>query len=362
MTATPPQSRFGSPQVTYEGILEGLRAYWQSGGIHEIRHLRGDVPTYRRFRTAEAAAKYIYSKARQQHPADNFYVTINPISSLASIKNAACDRHILRRLRFVLDVDPDPRFRKIDGKKVSATELELQAVRGCALSASTNLQNEFGWPEPVFIMSGSGYHLAFQIDLIADDNSKFMLSRVLRAANALYGIPGVADIDESVFNASRIIKIPGTVARKGANTQERPHRLAQIVSTPIEAPFVSYKQLERVAECAPRKLCRLGSHGENIRVRSFGAELHKAWTRERFIVFLDKTGIGYRDPVPFEGGEKFVLHSCPFGPHRKTTAAVFYWPEGRMGFNCKEFPDCRDRHWADFRALYDSPTAGGRYD
>jgi hypothetical protein len=344
----------GSQEVTYEGILQGLLVYWRPGDIHEIRHFRRDIPAHQCLGTADAAAKYIYSKACQDHPEENFYLVMNPVSPDAKIEIAVRDDHILHRRRFVLDIDPHPKLRKVNDKKVSATEQELGAVRQCALTIITKLQTEFGWPEPVVIMSGNGYHLVFEIDLLADDNSKSLLSKVLKAVNALYGIPGVADIDETVFNASRVIKIPGTVARRGIKTPERPHRLARIVSKPIKPSFVSLEQLERVAECAPKKVPPAMSRRENYWSNRFGAESQgKPWTRARFIDFLDNTGIGYRDPVPFEGGQKFVLDSCPFGPHRKITAAVFYFPDGRMGFNCKEMPDCRDRHWADFRALYD---------
>ena len=40
------------------------------------------------------------------------------------------------------------------------------------------------------------------------------------------------EIDTSVFNASRITKLYGTITRKGADTEERPHRQSRILDIP----------------------------------------------------------------------------------------------------------------------------------
>ena len=40
---------------------------------------------------------------------------------------------------------------------------------------------------------------------------------------------GIVAVDTVVYNASRISKVPGTIARKGLNTAERPHRMAVVL-------------------------------------------------------------------------------------------------------------------------------------
>lgn len=339
-------SGVGSKEVTYEGILQGLSVYWVTGEMHEVRHLRGDVTAFRRFETPEAAAKYIFFLARQRHQADNFYLTINAVKRGVQIDRATCDHHIGHRHRLVLDVDPDPGLRKVNGQKVSATEVELTGVRLCAITVISKLREEFGWPEPIVIMSG--YHLAYEIDLPADDSSKRLLARVLKAINARYGIAGVAEIDTSVFNASRIIKIPGTIARKGIHSLERPHRCCPEELTPpcIRIPVAIGRMKQRVYLSERRQSRPRAAWKPTEDSRQ------KRWTRDRFIQFLDQTGIGYRDSVPFEGGEKFVLNSCPFGPHRKITACVFWSADGRVGFDCKESPSCDRYGWADFHRKF----------
>ncbi len=299
-----------SEKVTVAGILEGLLVYWRPGEIHEIRHFRGELVNHRCFDNAEAAATSIYSEACQEDQSDNFYLTLNPVDPAAEIKKAVCDMHILSRRSLVLDFDRAPELREVKDEKVSATDQELGAVLECAKAASIKLQKEFSWPEPILIMCGNGYHLVLEIDLPADDNSKTLISRVLKAANHLFSIPGVANIDEGVGNASRLVKIPGTIARKGTETPDRPHRMARIVSKPSEAPFVSLEQLQRVAALAPhRKILRTTPEAKFDGNHHSNSLQGKAWSREKLIEFLDRTGLGYKDPVPFEGGEKFVLNS-----------------------------------------------------
>jgi len=38
----------------------------------------------------------------------------------------------------------------------------------------------------------------------------------------------VVCVDRNVFNPSRITKLPGTLARKGQATEERPYRIASV--------------------------------------------------------------------------------------------------------------------------------------
>ena len=55
-------------------------------------------------------------------------------------------------------------------------------------------------------------------------------------------------VDQRVFNPSRILKIYGTVARKGEHTDERPWRTARLVEVPDSLPVVSETELRKVLE------------------------------------------------------------------------------------------------------------------
>ena len=86
-----------------------------------------------------------------------------------------------------------------------------------------------GWDEPIQMMSGNGYHLYYLLGKLPnDEKSKALVEGALQElANKFNN--GVVAVDTVVFNASRITKVPGTIARKGENTTERPHRMAVVL-------------------------------------------------------------------------------------------------------------------------------------
>jgi hypothetical protein len=54
-------------------------------------------------------------------------------------------------------------------------------------------------------------------------------------------------IDTKIYNASRIGKLPGTLAAKGPNTPERPHRVAALLEVPTDLVVVPGEKLEELA-------------------------------------------------------------------------------------------------------------------
>jgi hypothetical protein len=78
----------------------------------------------------------------------------------------------------------------------------------------------------------------FPIDLEVDratnpasDPGKVLVERMLKSLSVLFS-DGAVKLDTSLFNASRIIKLYGTFARKGADMPERPHRRAHLIEIP----------------------------------------------------------------------------------------------------------------------------------
>src|SRR5436309_5668127 len=147
-----------SIQVTYEGILQGINIYWRPGARHEIRVIEQDGPMiYRRFEKPEAAAGFIFSRARQNRPGEDYYITVNCLKKDVVIQKASCDHHVEHRHRLLLDIDPAKELRKVNDQKVSATDQELEAVWNCADTVISKFQEDFGWPKPIVITSGGGY-------------------------------------------------------------------------------------------------------------------------------------------------------------------------------------------------------------
>jgi hypothetical protein len=165
--------------------------------------------------------------------AKGVYFTMNPLkpSILARRANRtdwagegelAKDADISARRWLLLDADPvrDALISSSDAEKAVA----LETVKTLRADLS-----ELGWPRPILSDSGNGFHLLYRIDLAADDGG--LVQHVLQALAAKYDTPAV-HIDPTVFNPSRICKVPGTLARKGDSVQDRPHRRAKLLEVP----------------------------------------------------------------------------------------------------------------------------------
>jgi hypothetical protein len=131
----------------------------------------------------------------------------------------AKDGDIIRRRWLMVDVDP------VRDGKVSATDAEKAAAWEVIQCVAADLRGR-GWPDPVTADSGNGYHLLYPVKLPADDGG--MVRRVL-AALAKKHDTAEAKIDPSTFNPARLVKFPGTLARKGDSTDDRPHRRARLL-------------------------------------------------------------------------------------------------------------------------------------
>jgi hypothetical protein len=147
---------------------------------------------------------------------------------------------IVRRRWLLIDVD---RIKTPEDKNLSATEAEKEACRTLALAVLEFLTG-LGWPQPVLIDSGNGFHLLFRIDLPADDASRVLLRKLLKALGEKFDTAS-AEIDQKVHNANRVSKLPGTWARKGEPSEERPHRLSLFLRVPSPAEIVPAELLER---------------------------------------------------------------------------------------------------------------------
>jgi hypothetical protein len=151
----------------------------------------------------------------------NIYYVMNPIhEEFAS--GSATDKDIAYRDLLLIDID------KIGHKGESSTDEELEAARLLSEQIEEYLQ-PLGWDEPIRLMSGNGYHLYYILDELSnDEKNKALIEFLLRELADKFN-NDVVGVDKVVFNASRITKVPGTIARKGLNTKERPHRMAVVL-------------------------------------------------------------------------------------------------------------------------------------
>lgn len=171
----------------------------------------------------------------EQANAAGIYVCLNPVTSallgrannrlIAGVSRTG-DHEILRRRTILIDVDP----KRPAG--ISSTDEEKESAEETILQVRDWLYAQ-GWPEPLFADSGNGWHLLYRVDLPADDATKDNLQALLQSLAAQFDTEQ-AQVDCSVFNAARLVKLYGTHVRKGDSTTDRPHRMARIISIPEE--------------------------------------------------------------------------------------------------------------------------------
>jgi len=218
-------------------IASFLAALRSPGEVVELRALKvpmgyGKPQTVSGYFRVPEHMPNLLNAVSQLDQAGGVYVTLNPVHpSLlsryharvqSSPENTTSDQEIVRRMRLLVDIDPT-RFTGI-----GASEAEKLAAWEVALRVRDDRKAK-GWTEPLVCDSGNGYHLIYAVDLPPDDGGKVKM--ILNSLATRFNT-SQATIDTSTFNPSRIVKLPGTYARKGDDTPERPHRMARLLEVP----------------------------------------------------------------------------------------------------------------------------------
>ena len=347
------------PQADAAIIAQALRILFTPDDVIEVRalSLRGRNRTDAGYFDAEHRSDLVSAAVRMNGKASAVYVNLNPIDPqlLARYANriqegassTATDANVTRRRWLLLDFDP------VRPKDTSATDLQVEAAHAIARACYEHLRGE-GWPEPVCAHSGNGYHLDYPLDLPNDEASRDLIKAVLKALATRFDSEAVK-VDQSVFNAGRIVKLYGTVANKGDHTELAPWRLSRIVKAPERKEAVSVDQLTAL-----------------VPVQSQGSTRTNGASSFDLAGFLSRLNIEYRQDT-HEGRERYKLSHCPFNPeHGFGEAAVFRDSSGVLGFRCLH-NSCTDKRWTDVRSLIDGTkesrtgrTAGldgtGRYE
>ena len=191
------------------------------------------------------------------------YVTLNPVV-LPAERSTATDADVVERTGLLIDIDP------VRPAGTSSTDAELEAALGKAWLVNTYLTNQ-GWPQPFLAQSGNGVHLRYRISLPNDAASKDLVKHCLKALDAKFS-DSTAKVDTANYNASRIVRLYGTLARKGEHTPDRPHRASSLMSGPSVALPVPRELLERLAAFAPGQPDRVASdRARNVSDGSIGS-------------------------------------------------------------------------------------------
>jgi phage/plasmid-associated DNA primase len=339
-------------------ILRALQVVTAPGGIVEVRALNPWTASgYYDTDHLEQAAKAIEA-LDAAGTYDGIYITLNEINPALLSRRAnrietrlpksaatTADADIVRRRWLPVDVD----VKRPSG--ISSTDEEHAIALEAAGRIARYLTEEHGFPEPVRADSGNGAHLLYRIDLPNDEESRDLVKASIEALGAAFnqepgeGRPGY-EVDQTTFNAARIWKLYGTMARKGDHTPERPHRRARILEVPDVVEVVRPEALAALAgqapreEEQPRQMPRQRFNG-----RSPGIDLDE-WLNEygaSLPPYQAKSTPGMRS--------FYVFDSCPWDPsHRDRSAFVGQRTDGPLVAGCHH-NGCAGRTWQDLREL-----------
>jgi hypothetical protein len=151
----------------------------------------------------------------------NIYVVMNAIKESFN-GSSAKDEDIETRDLLLIDID------RATSTKEPANQSELDAANSLSNDISTYLSG-MGWGEPIKVMSGNGYHLYYKLGKLPNDlKHKELVEKTLKELAHKFD-NSVVKVDTCVFNASRITKVPGTIAYKGTESIDRPYRMARVL-------------------------------------------------------------------------------------------------------------------------------------
>lgn len=368
----------GASEVCEE-MLRALRLLFEPGQVVELRAPDVSEPHYRQphtvagyFNDIEALADA--AMAVGPH-AKGVYITLNPVNPdlLARAANrtkvfgprdaATSDKDIEARRWLAIDTDPKR------PANISSTDAEHAAALQRA-AAIADFLGERGWDAPIRADSGNGGHLLYRIDLPADDGG--LVQRVLQALAATFSDTAV-EVDVTVYNAARIWKLYGSVARKGDSILDRPHRCARLLSVPAQLQPAGGALLEALVEDLtppaspappavthqPQPAQRQSQqHHQPHQQRRRDADAGPAafFDLDAWIAAHD---LDVREPRPFQDksggmGRKWAFHACPFDDAHTTGAALFQFESGAIAFRCLH-NGCTGKDWHALRDLYGDP-------
>lgn len=318
------------------------------GDVFELR-----IPKAGRFKTISGYFNNADAlvKSLQGFPLEQFsgiYVTLNPLTpalmarannrAVPYAESTATDKDVTRRRWFPLDFDA------VRPAGISSSAEEHEAAHMLALHVRDVLGAR-GWPEPIYADSGNGAHLLYPVELPNDEETRAIMQAALESLSAELSTEQIK-IDRSVFNASRIWKLYGTVGRKGEDMPDRPHRISRVIHVPA---VLNILDRETIAASIAKP--------EPASAPQRQPQAAQPYSGDRFDLdaWISRHGIEARGPLSHNGGQKWILRTCPFNAeHNRGEAMLGTAPSGGIFFKCQH-NSCRHHTWADVREMFEGP-------
>ena len=318
--------------------------------LFEIRILGDRNPWSAYFYDVEAAIA-----ALQPFDQMNIYYSVNEVKQACAsrsqfgvfqqVKGTATSKQDIEH-RWFLPIDVD--CERPSG--VSSTNVEKeQAYRKASDVYYFLLQN--GISQPVVCDSSSGYHLLIPIDMENTQEAETAIKTFLEILSLRFTDDHVK-IDTVLFDANRILRLPGSFGRKGRSTDERPHREAKILSVPQMMQRMTLEQIQAFNE-------RFSVKSEPT-VRKYNAQ----GQQEPFNLrdFINRHGLKVSKEIPMAGGgTKFVLEECFWDSgHKAPDAAIFEMPNGAIAYKCFH-QSCQHHDWHELRETLEPDAYQPKY-
>lgn len=321
-------------------IRKTIHALKNDGELFEVRCLEanGKRVSSGYFRDIE---NMIEQLCRLNSSDSNIYITLNDIKQecysreqrdrfITNTKVQTSDNDICGYEWLFIDVDP----KRPAG--VSSTDEQLNQAKTTGNKVYVFMKT-LGFNEPVTAMSGNGIHLLYRIGLWNSEENKTLIKNCLLVLDMLFSNDYV-DIDKTNFNPSRICKLYGTMARKGSNTPENPHRMSYLLSEGSKEP-TDKAYLKKLAAMLP----------VTEKPQKYNGYSPKEFDLEDWLI---KYGFRYQK-ASYSDGTKYILEQCPFDSnHKGKDACIFQSRNGAIGFHCFH-NSCSDKTWRDVRILYE---------
>jgi P4 family phage/plasmid primase-like protien len=299
-------------------------------GIHEIRVLAGRG-IFAGYFDDEAAAVAAVARLVDYKAA---WATLNPLradaltpdtiinpADLVQSAHTAANVHVDHRAWVMFDFDP---VRTSGSQKDNATDAEKATAWQQAEQCQAEL-SALGWPAPTIIDSGNGYHFRYRVNLPNNAESDALIYGLLHSLAARYPL-----LDTTPCDAARPAKLPGTWARKAAHTDERPRRLAALLSEGTE--IVSEAQLrEQAGDVAVE-------YGASQEITSLEAKASREW----LLGYVEHYALAHRtESRRITGGWAIGIY-CPMGEadtalehdEGEATSTILRIIGGRLSFKC----------------------------
>lgn len=340
-THIPPPATEAGP-LDAKTIADALRVLVPAGEPLEIRALgiTGRTRVVSGYYTDLDRATTAIVRLDSQYKPGGVYWTINtlvdgvearsPERMTPDPKTTTSDKDIARRRYIAIDVDP---VRPAD---ISATDEQVKLAIHMQRIVVEFCCETTAFPPPITYASGNGGAILFRCDLPNEEQITEGIKTIYKGLSKLFD-SDVVKIDQGIFNPGRIMKVPGTMARKGANTTNRPWRRAYMIDQPDSVPMTRAH-----FDDAVKWFAKIGGPDKKHEGNGRTPLDVPKWCAEH--------GLTIKSQSPWAGGERFILEQCPFDSnHGGTSVAILQHSSGATVFKC--FHDsCSNRNWADLRA------------